>query len=363
MDLPPPDVVTVLGIETSCDETGIALYRSESNGLNSISSQLHRGTVLAERLSSQIELHRDFGGVVPEVASRDHVRKCLNLVDQTLDQAGIMPHDIDLVAYTAGPGLLGALFVGSCLARSLAFAWSRPYTRVHHMEAHLLVALLEMDSLKPPFVALLVSGGHTQLYRVEALGQYELLGETLDDAAGEAFDKVAKMLGLGYPGGPALGKLATRGRARYKLPRPMCDRPGLDFSFSGLKTATLQLVMKLQALGELDRARADVAASFQAAAIATLVFKATRAMQQTGLKNLIVAGGVSANSLLRQELSQLSSRGLTVFYPRLDWCTDNGVMIAYAGWHALQRGQVSTDHCAPIGVRARWPLFEVSSGA
>lgn len=343
----PGQPVMVLGIESSCDETAVCLYSSAEG-------------VVAEQLFSQIDLHQIFGGVVPELASRDHLRRCLLLIDTALQSAGLDKSAIDCVAYTAGPGLMGALFVGACLGRSLAFALQKPFIAVHHMEAHLLVPMLDTPVIKPPFVALLVSGGHSQFYLVRAIGDYELIGETLDDAAGEAFDKVAKMLGLAYPGGPALAALASTGQPLFHLPRPMCDRPGLDLSFSGLKTATLQLIHGLERSGELDLRKADVAASFQEAVVDTLCRKAKRAIKMCGVSQLVIAGGVSANLRLRQAMRDLTQRQrCEVFYPALDRCTDNGVMVAYAGWHAWQQGRIQHDHNLPVGVKARWPLTSV----
>lgn len=336
----------VLGLETSCDETGVALYDNE------------RG-LLADTLYSQVELHREYGGVVPELASRDHIRKCLPLLREAMARAGIEPHRIDGVAFTSGPGLVGALMVGACIGRGLAYAWGVPALGVHHMEAHLLAPMLESEPPALPFVALLVSGGHTQLVRVDGIGRYQLLGESLDDAAGEAFDKCAKMLKLPYPGGPELAKLAESGQSRFDFPRPMVNRPGLDFSFSGLKTAVLTTVREHSAAdGSLDPAvRADIAASFQAAVVDTLVIKCLRALRESGLKTLVLAGGVSANQLLRQTLaSELGAIGARVYYARPQFCTDNGAMIAYAGCQRLLAGQ--RDDLA-LTVRARWPLTEL----
>lgn len=343
----------VLGIETSCDETGIAVYDTE-HGL------------LAHALYSQIELHRQFGGVVPELASRDHVRKTLPLIDNVLQQAKLTKHDIDGIAYTAGPGLVGALMVGAAISQGLALAWNCPSIGVHHMEAHLLAPWLEAEHPEPPFVALLVSGGHTQLIHVKAIGQYQLLGESIDDAAGEAFDKTAKLLGLPYPGGPVLAQLAESGHPdRFTLPRPMTDRPGLDFSFSGLKTAVMTTLMKqtgssdVNELKNLDpQLKADIACSFQAAVVDTLTIKCKRALQQTGLNTLVIAGGVSANQQLRQHMAELADANRwQVFYPRHEFCTDNGAMVALAGALRLQRGQQDSDN---IAVRARWPLTELN---
>jgi N6-L-threonylcarbamoyladenine synthase len=336
----------VLGIETSCDETAVAVYDSE------------RG-LLADILHSQIELHREYGGVVPELASRDHIRKCLPLVRSVLEQAGSAPAQIDGVAYTAGPGLVGALMVGACFGRSLAYAWGVPALGVHHMEAHLLAPMLEAEPPPLPLVALLVSGGHTQLVRVDGIGAYQLLGESLDDAAGEAFDKCAKMLGLPYPGGPQVAALAERGQARFPFPRPLLKRPGLEFSFSGLKTAVATTIAQQRnAAGELDAAvAADIAASFQAAVVDTLVGKSLRALVATGLDTLVVAGGVSANRELRQVLErELAAVGGRVYYARPAFCTDNGAMIAYAGCQRLLAGQA--DDLA-VRVRSRWPLTEL----
>ena len=329
----------VLGIETSCDETGIAIYDGE------------RG-LLSHVLYSQIPLHADYGGVVPELASRDHVRKTLPLIKQALTEAGLSAADIDGVAYTAGPGLAGALLVGATLGRSLAFAWQKPALAVHHMEGHLLAPMLEDEVPAFPFLALLVSGGHTQLVGVEGIGQYQLLGESIDDAAGEAFDKTAKLMGLDYPGGPLLAKLAKSGDAeKYVFPRPMTDRPGLDFSFSGLKTAASLVIQKE---GNSEQVQADIAASFQQAVVDTLLIKCRRALQQTGYKRLVIAGGVSANESLREQLAKmLGAMGGKVYYPRKEFCTDNGAMIAFAGYQRLKAGQQQD---LTIGVTPRWPL-------
>lgn len=329
----------VLGIETSCDETGIAIYDGEQG-------------LLSHVLYSQIPLHADYGGVVPELASRDHVRKTLPLIKQALKEAGLTATDIDGVAYTAGPGLAGALLVGATLGRSLAFAWQKPALAVHHMEGHLLAPMLEEEAPAFPFLALLVSGGHTQLVGVEGIGQYTLLGESIDDAAGEAFDKTAKLMGLDYPGGPLLAKLAKTGDAKkYAFPRPMTDRPGLDFSFSGLKTAAALVIQKE---GNGLQVQADIAASFQQAVVDTLLIKCRRALQQTGYKRLVIAGGVSANESLRQQLAvMLGSLGGKVYYPRKEFCTDNGAMIAFAGYQRLKAGQQQD---LTIGVTPRWPL-------
>lgn len=346
----------VLGIETSCDETGVALYDTE------------RG-LIADALYSQVKLHERFGGVVPELASRDHLRKLTPLIRQLFAESNCRIDQLDGVAYTAGPGLIGALMTGACLARSLAFALDIPALGIHHMEGHLLAPLLDQTQTPPafPFVALLVSGGHTQLIRVDGIGEYELLGESVDDAAGEAFDKTAKMLGLGYPGGPRLAKLAEQGtQGRFRFPRPMTDRPGLNFSFSGLKTHTLTCVQQLKAQQALDeqtldpQTLADVAWAFQDAVVDTLVIKCKRALKQTGLKRLVIAGGVSANLHLREQLaSSLKGMGGQVFYPALAYCTDNGAMIAYAGAQRLQAGQ--QDGATPPPLRPRWPLTELKS--
>jgi N6-L-threonylcarbamoyladenine synthase len=339
----------VLGIETSCDETGVALFDSESG-------------LLAHALYSQVAMHAEYGGVVPELASRDHVRKTLPMVRRVLAEAACAPEHIDGVAYTAGPGLLGALLVGGCLARSLAFAWQVPAVGVHHMESHLLAPMLEPEPPAFPFVALLVSGGHTQLVRVDGIGAYGLLGESLDDAAGEAFDKVAKMLGLGYPGGPQLAALAERGESgRFHFPRPMTNRPGLDFSFSGLKTFTANAIRELRsARGELDeQSRADVARAFEDAVVDTLLIKCRRALEQTGLERLVMAGGVSANRRLRARLREAADAGgWHVYYPQPAFCTDNGAMVAYCGCQRLMAGQWDD-----LAVRAvpRWPMESLPS--
>lgn len=332
----------VLGIETSCDETGIAIY-DQQQGL------------LSHVLYSQIPLHADYGGVVPELASRDHIRKTIPLIKQALAEAGCDATSIDGVAYTAGPGLAGALLVGAAIGRSLALAWGKPALAVHHMEGHLLAPMLEETPPQFPFLALLVSGGHTQLVGVEGIGRYTLLGESIDDAAGEAFDKTAKLMGLDYPGGPLLAKLATQGNSKkYKFPRPMTDRPGLDFSFSGLKTAAANVIAKE---GNSAEVQADIAASFQQAVVDTLVIKCERALAQTGYKRLVIAGGVSANISLREQLAQLLKRhGGEVFYPRKEFCTDNGAMIALAGFYRLAAGQQQD---LTIGVTPRWPMQEL----
>ncbi len=333
----------VLGLETSCDETGVALYDSE------------RG-LLADALFSQIDLHRAYGGVVPELASRDHVKRMLPLIRQVLAEAGCVPTEIDAIAYTAGPGLVGALLVGASCAQALAFAWGIPALGVHHMEGHLLAPMLEKAPPQFPFVALLVSGGHTQLVQVDGIGQYTLLGESLDDAAGEAFDKTAKMMGLNYPGGPEIARLAEKGVAgRYTFPRPMCDRPGLMFSFSGLKTSALNTWQQSISAGDdSEQVRCDIALAFQQAVVETLTIKCRRALRQTGLTSLVIAGGVSANQSLRQALERmLGEFNGQVFYARPRFCTDNGAMIAYAGCQRLLAGQ----HDGPaITVQPRWSM-------
>ena len=330
----------VLGIETSCDETGVALYDSEA-GLR------------AHALHSQSDLHADWGGVVPELASRDHVLRLVPMVTEVLAAGGI--ERPDGVAYTAGPGLIGALLTGAAFARSLAWTWSVPAIGIHHMEGHLLAPMLESEAPEMPFLALLVSGGHTMLVDVTALGEYRILGETRDDAVGEAFDKTAKLLGLGYPGGPEVAALAATGTPDvYRFPRPMTDRPGLDFSFSGLKTAVLRAVER--AAGDAG-AYADIARGFEDAVIDTLTIKCQRAIEQTGYETLVVAGGVSANRKLRERLADEGERkGFGVFYPRQEFCTDNGAMIAYAGLLRLQKGQHAGQG---FEVRARWPLDEL----
>ncbi len=334
--------MNVLGIETSCDETGVAVYHSE------------RG-LLAHALFSQVNIHAEYGGVVPELASRDHVRKIAPLIRTVMKEAGVEPAGIGGIAYTAGPGLIGALLVGACVARSLAWAWDVPTVAVHHMEGHLLAPLLEPDPPPFPFVALLVSGGHTQLVRVEGIGHYETLGESLDDAAGEAFDKTAKMLGLGYPGGPVLANLAEEGiEGRFVFPRPMTDRPGLDFSFSGLKTHTLATFAATEGSRQ---DKADVARAFQAAVVETLIIKCRRALQECGFTRLVCAGGVSANRLMREKLQRMAKKeGYQVYFPRLEFCTDNGAMIAYAGCQRLLAGKAEP---LKIQARSRWPLDEL----
>jgi N6-L-threonylcarbamoyladenine synthase len=339
--------VRILALESSCDESAVAVY-DDAAGL------------LAHEIHSQVDLHRIYGGVVPELASRDHVRRLLPLVQSALAQARTAPEKLDGVAYTAGPGLIGALLTGAALGRSLAFAWDVPAIAVHHLEGHLLAPLLEPEPPPFPHVALLVSGGHTMLIDVAAPGHYELLGETRDDAAGEAFDKSAKLLGLPYPGGPELAKLAARGNAgRFAFPRPMLDRPGLEFSFSGLKTAVSIAVKERSRDRPLDDAtRADISASVQAAIVDTLIAKSLRAIEQTGYEALVVAGGVGANLRLREQLAAGAARhGAKVFYPRIEFCTDNAAMIAVAGMARLKAGKHET---TAIRARARWSLAELN---
>ena len=344
-DLMKPDLMKpVMGIETSCDETGVALLRWESDAPG-------RG-LLAHTRYSQIKLHADYGGVVPELASRDHVRKLVPLIRQALAEAGLTVQDLGGVAYTAGPGLVGALLVGASAGRALAWALGVPAIGVHHMEGHLLAPLLEDDPPEPPFVALLVSGGHSMLVEVKAIGQYTILGDTLDDAAGEAFDKTAKMMGLPYPGGPMLAKLAEDGRAgAFRFSRPMTDRPGLDFSFSGLKT---QVLLAWQQSDKSDQTRADIARAFEEAIVDTLIIKCRRALQASGAQRLVIAGGVGANRRLRSELATAGTKdGFKVYFPRLDFCTDNGAMIALAGAIRLASGQHQDDS---VQVYPRWDL-------
>lgn len=342
----------ILGIETSCDETGVAVY-DEQQGIT------------ANQLYSQIALHADYGGVVPELASRDHIRKTAPLIQAALKEAQLTPQDIDGIAYTAGPGLVGALLVGATIARSLAYAWRIPAIGVHHMEGHLLAPMLEKEpENRPhfPFIALLVSGGHTQLVRVDGVGQYHLLGESIDDAAGEAFDKTAKLLGLDYPGGAALARLAEKGTPqRFVFPRPMTDRPGLDFSFSGLKTFAANTINHaIKQEGTLClQTRADIAHAFQQAVVDTLAIKCRRALKETGLTRLVIAGGVSANKQLRQSLTELMrQQNGKVFYPQPQYCTDNGAMIAYAGFLRLKNGEHSS---LEIDVKPRWNMTELTA--
>jgi N6-L-threonylcarbamoyladenine synthase len=336
----------VLGIETSCDETGIALYDSE------------RG-LLGHVLHSQVELHAEYGGVVPELASRDHIRYLSPLIKQLLEQAELQLSLIDGVAYTAGPGLIGALMSGAALGRALAWSLDIPALEVHHMEGHLLAPMLEANPPEFPFIALLVSGGHTMLVEVSGVGQYRLLGQSLDDAAGEAFDKTAKIMGLGYPGGPALAKLAEQGRAGvYRFPRPMTDRPGLDFSFSGLKTFALTTLQGLDtSAADYQQQLADVARAFEEAVVDTLMIKSERALLASGCKRLVIAGGVGANQQLRAQLAIMVARhDAELFYPRIEFCTDNGAMIAHVGCLRLLAGETQP---LSIAARARWPMDEL----
>lgn len=353
----------ILGIESSCDETGIALYDTDAG-------------LVAHVLHSQVDLHAAYGGVVPELASRDHIRRLCPLINELLKEAGSSLGRLDGIAYTSGPGLAGALLTGAMAARSLAWSLDIPALGVHHMEGHLLSPMLDADAPQPPFVCLLVSGGHSQLIRVDTVGDYRFLGDTLDDAAGEAFDKTAKMLGLPYPGGPHLAKLAESGDASaFAFPRPMTDRAGLDFSFSGLKTAAItafrqaqrkaqqQAQQSPQSAGDEQRLRADIAASFEAAIVETLQIKCLRALQQEKLSQLVVCGGVSANRHLRERFSStigtesIAGQAISISYPSLEFCTDNGAMIALAGALRLQAGEF-TD--LGVSVRARWPLSELA---
>lgn len=331
--------IKVLGIETSCDETAVAIYTAE------------QGLVLHE-VYSQIEQHQVYGGVVPELASRDHIRKLLPMIAQCLKKATVTPSELTLIAYTAGPGLIGALLVGATLAQSLAFAWNIPAMPINHLEGHLLAPMLDEANLTFPFLCLLVSGGHTLLVNVNQVGHYDLLGQSLDDAAGEAFDKVAKLLGLPYPGGPALAKLAEHGQpGRFSFPRPMLDRPGLDFSFSGLKTHVRNCYQQMQTQPNI---KANIAWAFQDAVVDTLLGKLQRAIKQTGSRNIVIAGGVSANLLLRARLQQLAEQvKVSVFMPRLEFCTDNAAMIAYAGYLRLLNHQTTDTR---ILVKPNWPL-------
>lgn len=336
----------ILGVESSCDETGIALYDT-AQGL------------LGHTLHSQVEMHADYGGVVPELASRDHIRRVLPLTQTLLKETSKTLQEIDGIAYTRGPGLAGALLVGTSVAQSLAFSLNIPSIGVHHLEGHLLAPLLEENPPEFPFIALLVSGGHSQLMRVDGVGKYELLGDTLDDAAGEAFDKTAKLLGLGYPGGPALAKLAEQGKANFILPRPMLHSKDLNFSFSGLKTAVLTLVNKHKPLDL--QTQADIAWEFQESVTEILSKKCIAALKQTGLKRLIVSGGVGANTRLREQLNEAAKRKrFTVNYPRLEFCTDNGAMIAFAGALRLQAMQTNQTHYA-FSIQPRWDLADLTA--
>lgn len=330
----------VLGIETSCDETGVAIFDSEKG-------------LMAHALHSQIAIHALYGGVVPELASRDHTRKIISLVEAVLQDANISANSITGIAYTAGPGLIGALLVGACFGKALGYAFGVPTIAVHHMEGHLLAPLLETPAPEFPFIALLVSGGHTMLVEVYGVGSYTILGESLDDAAGEAFDKTAKLLGLPYPGGAVLAKLAEQGHPnRFKFPRPLTDKPGLNFSFSGLKTSAMNAFKSTEGT---EQDKADIAHAFQEAVVDTLVIKCTRALKATGLNRLVIAGGVGANLRLRIRLNETAaSNNATVYYPRLEFCTDNGAMIAFAGYQRLKAGIADID--LEMKVQARWPM-------
>ncbi|AHF01812.1 UGMP family protein [Thiomicrospira aerophila AL3] len=344
--------LTVLGIESSCDESAVAIYDTSAG-------------LLGHHLFSQIELHQVYGGVVPELASRDHIRKIIPLIKQLLNEVGEQQNQavkIDAIAYTQGPGLMGALLTGSAIASSLAYAWKVPALGVHHMEGHLLAPMLEPNPPAFPFIALLISGGHSQIIRVDNIGQYELLGDTLDDAAGEAFDKTAKMLGLGYPGGPIVSKFALSGDPnRYQFPRPMLDRPGLDMSFSGLKTFSLNTWQNAVKQGDdNDQTRADICRAFELAVAETLTVKCKRALIATGMNRLVVSGGVSANRAIRASLTELmAQRGGEAFFPRLEFCTDNAAMIAFAGAMRLQAGQQNPS--LNFSAKARWPLDQLES--
>ncbi|AEG32125.1 tRNA (adenosine(37)-N6)-threonylcarbamoyltransferase complex transferase subunit TsaD [Thiomicrospira cyclica] len=343
--------LTVLGIESSCDESAVAIYDTSAG-------------LLGHHLFSQIELHQIYGGVVPELASRDHIRKMIPLIKQLMNevnQSQIEPIKVDAIAYTQGPGLMGALLSGSAIAASLAYAWKVPALGVHHMEGHLLAPMLETNPPAFPFIALLISGGHTQIIRVDDIGQYKLLGDTLDDAAGEAFDKTAKMLGLGYPGGPIVSKYALNGDPdRYHFPRPMLDRPGLDMSFSGLKTFSLNTWQNAVKQGvDTDQTRADICRAFELAVAETLTVKCKRALIATGINRLVVSGGVSANRAIRASLTALmQQRGGEAYFPRLEFCTDNAAMIAFAGAQRLQAGQHNPT--LNFSAKARWPLEQLN---
>jgi N6-L-threonylcarbamoyladenine synthase len=342
----------VLGIESSCDETGVALVETRAGGVPAL---------LADALHSQIDMHQAYGGVVPELASRDHIRRVLPLTQMVLAQAGAKLSEVDVVAYTRGPGLAGALLVGAGVACALGAALGKPVLGMHHLEGHLLSPFLGADPPQFPFVALLVSGGHTQLMRVDGVGRYRLLGQTIDDAAGEAFDKSAKLMGLGYPGGPALSRLAQQGNPQaFKLPRPLLHSANLDFSFAGLKTAVLTQAKKLG--DELDARKADLAASTQAAIVEVLVKKSLAALEDTGLQRLVVAGGVGANKSLRAQLdAACAQRKVRVHYPELHLCTDNGAMIAMAAAMRLQAGVQAATEVYAFDVKPRWPLAELTS--
>ena len=342
----------ILGIESSCDETGVALVRAEGGGVPRL---------LAHALHSQIDMHQAYGGVVPELASRDHIRRVLPLTQTVLHEAGEHLDAVDVVAYTRGPGLAGALLVGAGVACALGAALDIPVLGVHHLEGHLLSPFLSSDPPEFPFIALLVSGGHTQLMRVDGVGRYEILGETIDDAAGEAFDKSAKLMGLGYPGGPALSRLAEQGDAKaFKLPRPLLHSGDLDFSFAGLKTAVLTQAKKLG--DELAARKADLAASTQAAIVEVLVKKTLAALDQSGMRRVVVAGGVGANRLLRAQLdAACAARGVRVHYPELELCTDNGAMIAMAAAMRLQAGRQQANRDYAFDVKPRWPLDAIAT--
>ena len=329
-----------LGIESSCDETGIGIYTS-------------KGGLISHKLFSQVSLHAEYGGVVPELASRDHIQRAIPLIKEALNESGIKLNELTGIAYTAGPGLSGALLVGGSIAQSLAWGLGIPALGVHHMEGHLLAPLLEVERPEFPFVALLVSGGHTLLVDVPRIGEYKILGESLDDAVGEGFDKTAKILGLGYPGGPALANLAKQGdKNRFTFPRPMTDRPGLDFSFSGLKTYARNTFI------DFPEEKANIAKAFEVAATETLTIKCNRALKQTGYKTLVVAGGVSANLSLRESLNEMTTKNnASVFYPALDFCTDNGAMIALAGHYRFLAGQSNQNY--EITIKPRWSLEDL----
>ena len=353
----------ILGIESSCDETGVALVQAEMTGDGVAAGSLPAPRLLADALHSQVAMHADYGGVVPELASRDHVRRVLPLARQVLAQAGCTVQDLDVIAYTRGPGLAGALLVGAGVAVALAAALGKPALGVHHLEGHLLSPFLADDAPRFPFVALLVSGGHTQLMDVQGVGRYQLLGETIDDAAGEAFDKSAKLMGLGYPGGPALARLAEQGSDKaFALPRPLLHSGNLDFSFAGLKTAVMTQHRKL---GPSPSAQtlADLAASTQAAIVDVLVAKTLGALKATAARRLVVGGGVGANRRLRQQLDAAAAqRGVQVHYPPLHLCTDNGAMIALAAALRLQHGKAVLQHSGAFDVRPRWPLDQIDAG-
>lgn len=336
------NALRVLGIETSCDETGLAIYDGEQG-------------LMAHALHSQVKIHAEYGGVVPELASRDHIKHIIPLLEQVLTTAKASPESISAIAYTQGPGLVGALLVGAAFAKALAYAWQIPALAINHMEGHLLAPFLDAKHPEFPFLALLVSGGHTQIIEVQDIGNYKILGESLDDAAGEAFDKTAKLLGLDYPGGPLLAQLATQGVPnQYNFPRPMLDRPGLDFSFSGLKTHALNAINKTELTLQN---KANLAWAFEDAIVDTLIKKCARAIKQTAIHDLVIAGGVGANKTLRERLDDFATaHNINVFYPQLEFCTDNGAMIAYAGYEHFKRGH--NDSNSEISVRARWPIGE-----